>query len=56
MGNSTAKIKLRREVPPGNLTAWPQTVYKQGVDASWRQRMGARLRIRENRVLILETG
>ena len=23
---ATSEIKLRREVPPGNLTAWSQTV------------------------------
>ena len=50
---AASEIKLGREVPPG---AWSQTVWKQGVDGSCRQRTGTEVLIGENRILILETG
>ena len=35
------EIKFGREESPGRLTAWTQTVYKQGVDKSQRQKRSA---------------
>ena len=57
MGNIvTSEIKLRREVPSGNLMAWSWPVLKQGMDGSQKPRTGVPLLVGEDRVPILETG